>query len=188
MVLRYILIKFKIYLRMSEAAPRKRLFEAGQMKLLVLHFIAQSPKFSYDIIKDVANLVGGNYKPSTGTICPTLNYLEQQQYTRVEKQYTRVEISKDERKQYHITPQGLMHLQDHQSELDKIFERFNTRNQIQNNSEFLDIKRAMENLKMALRLKIQHENLTQAQVCMIAEKIDQAAVEITYLASQEVSQ
>lgn len=166
---------------MSEAAPRKRLFEAGQMKLLVLHFIAQSPKFSYDIIKDVANLVGGNYKPSTGTICPTLNYLEEQQYTRVE-------ISVDERKQYRITPQGLMHLQDHQSELDKIFERFNTRNQIQNNSEFLDIKRAMENLKMALRLKIQHENLTQAQVRMIAEKIDQAAVEITHLASQEVSQ
>lgn len=166
---------------MSEAAPRKRLFEAGQMKILVLHLIAQAPKFSYDIIKDVANLVGGNYKPSTGTICPTLNYLEQQQYTRVE-------ISLDERKQYHITPQGLIHLQDHQSELDKIFERFNTRSQIQNNSEFLDIKRAMENLKVALRLKIQHENLTQAQVRTIAEKIDQAAVEITHLANQEVSQ
>ncbi|WP_122898156.1 PadR family transcriptional regulator [Acinetobacter sp. B51(2017)] len=166
---------------MSEAAPRKRLFEAGQMKILVLHLIAQAPKFSYDIIKDVANLVGGNYKPSTGTICPTLNYLEQQQYTRVE-------ISPDERKQYHITPQGLIHLQDHQSELDKIFERFNTRSQIQNNSEFLDIKRAMENLKVALRLKIQHENLTQAQVRTIAEKIDQAAVEITHLANQEVSQ
>ena len=166
---------------MSDSPTRKRLFEAGQMKLLVLHFIAQNPKFSYDIIKDVANLVGGNYKPSTGTICPTLNYLEQQQYTRVE-------ISPDERKQYHITPQGLIHLQDHQSELDKIFERFNTRSQIQNNSEFLDIKRAMENLKVALRLKIQHENLTQAQVRTIAEKIDQAAVEITHLANQEVSQ
>lgn len=166
---------------MLDYTTRKRLFEAGQMKLLVLHFIAQNPKFSYDIIKDVANLVGGNYKPSTGTICPTLNYLEQQQYTRVE-------ISPDERKQYHITPQGLIHLQDHQSELDKIFERFNTRSQIQNNSEFLDIKRAMENLKVALRLKIQHENLTQAQVRTIAEKIDQAAVEITHLANQEVSQ
>lgn len=81
-----------------------------------------------------------------------------------------------------------MHLQDHQSELDKIFERFNTRSQIQNNIEFLDIKRAMDNLKMALRLKIQHENLTQAQVRTIAEKIDQTAVEITHLANQEVSE
>ena len=166
---------------MSEAAPRKRLFEAGQMKILVLHLIAQAPKFSYDIIKDVANLVGGNYKPSTGTICPTLNYLEEQQYTRVE-------ISPDKRNQYHITSQGLIHLQQNKSELDKVFQRFNTRHQIQNNSDFLDIKRAMENLKMALRLKIQHENLTQAQVRTIAEKIEQAAVEIIHLANEEVSE
>lgn len=67
----------------SKPTPRKRLFEAGQMKLLVLHFIAQSPKFSYDIIKDVASLVGGNYKPSTGTICPTIHYLEEHCYTEV---------------------------------------------------------------------------------------------------------
>ncbi len=81
-----------------------------------------------------------------------------------------------------------MHLQDHQSELDKIFERFNTRSQIQNNIEFLDIKRAMDNLKMALRLKIQHENLTQAQVRTIAEKIEQATVEIIHLANKEVNE
>jgi len=52
----------------SPAKPRKRLFETGEMKLLVLHFISQQLKYSYDIIKDVASLVGGNYKPSTGTI------------------------------------------------------------------------------------------------------------------------
>ena len=166
---------------MSDSPIRKRLFEAGQMKLLVLHFIAQAPKFSYDIIKDVSALVGGNYKPSTGTICPTINYLEEQQYTRVE-------ISVDERKQYHITAKGLSHLQDHQAELDKVLARFSTRNQIQNNSEFLDIKRAMENLKVALRLKIQHENLSPEQVRAIAQKIDQAAVDITHLQHAEVSQ
>lgn len=44
--------------------PRKRLFETDEIKLLVLSFIAQKPKFSYDIIKGVAKLVGGNYKPS----------------------------------------------------------------------------------------------------------------------------
>ena len=35
----------------SSKKPRKRLFEAGHMKLLVLHLIAQTPQFSYDIIK-----------------------------------------------------------------------------------------------------------------------------------------
>ena len=58
--------------------PRKRLFEAGHMKLLVLYLIAQAPQFSYDIIKEIGNIVGGGYSPSTGTIYPTLNYLEEQ--------------------------------------------------------------------------------------------------------------
>lgn len=155
----------------STLTPRKRLFEAGHMKLLVLHFIAQSPKFSYDIIKDVAALVGGNYKPSTGTICPTINYLE-------EHQYTQAELSADDRKQYRITPTGLQHLEENQETVKKILDRFNTRKQIQNDENYVDIKRAMENLKTSLRLKIQHCEITPEQVREIAEKIDQAAVDI----------
>ncbi|MCT8088972.1 PadR family transcriptional regulator [Acinetobacter sp. C_4_1] len=155
----------------SPVKIRKRLFEAGQMKLLVLHFIAQSPKFSYDIIKDVASLVGGNYKPSTGTICPTINYLE-------EHHYTEVKLSVDERKQYHITAKGLKHLATHQDEINKVLDRFNTRKQIQNNEHYVDIKRAMENLKTSLRLKIQHTELNPEQIREISGKIDQAAVEI----------
>ena len=158
----------------STPTPRKRLFEAGQMKLLVLHFIAQSPKFSYDIIKDVAALVGGNYKRSTGTICPTINYLE-------EHHYAEVKLSVDERKQYHITDKGLKHLAAHQQEVNKVLDRFNTRKQIQNNEQFIDIKRAMENLKTSLRLKLSHAELSSKDVQKIAEQIDQAAANITRL-------
>ncbi len=158
----------------STPTPRKRLFEAGEMKLLVLHFIAQTPKFSYDIIKDVASLVGGNYKPSTGTICPTINYLEEQHYTEIK-------LSVDERKQYHITAQGLKHLAAHQDEVNKILDRFNTRKQIQNNEQLIDIKRAMENLKTSLRLKLSHAELSSKEVQKIAEQIDQAAANITRL-------
>lgn len=158
----------------STEKPRKRLFEAGEMKLLVLHFISQQPKYSYDIIKDVANLVGGNYKPSTGTICPTINHLEEQQYTRIE-------MTEDERKQYHITALGQAHLAEHQQTVQKTLTRFSIRQQIQTNEQYGDIKRAMENLKTSLRLKIQHSELTDDQVRKIAEYIDQAAVEIARL-------
>ena len=80
----------------SPAKTRKRLFEAGHMKLLVLHLISQAPKFSYDIIKDVGAIVGGGYSPSTGTIYPTLNYLEEQQYIHAE-------LNAEDRKQYSVT-------------------------------------------------------------------------------------
>lgn len=151
---------------------RKRLFEAGEMKLLVLNFISIQPKFSYDIIKDIANLVGGNYKPSTGTICPTINYLEEQQYIVAE-------LNAEERKQYSITASGMQHLVDEQSTLETILTRFNTRKQIQSNEKYIDINRAMENLKASLRLKILHSELSAEQVREIADKIDQAAVEIS---------
>lgn len=154
------------------AKTRKRLFEAGHMKLLVLHLISQAPKFSYDIIKDVGAIVGGGYSPSTGTIYPTLNYLEEQQYIHAE-------LNAEDRKQYSITQSGSEHLEAEKSTVEKILCHFDTRKQIHNNEQYVDIKRAMENLKASLRIKIQHSELTPEQVYAIAEKIDQAAVEIS---------
>lgn len=160
--------------------PRKRLFEAGEMKLIVLHFISQQPKFSYDIIKDVSNLVGGNYKPSTGTICPTINYLEEQQYTQVQ-------LTEDERKQYHITPKGLEHLQQQQELLSKVLSRFYARQQIQTNSDYVAIKNAMEQLKIALRQHIQNPQLKAKTIVEIADQIQQAAQNIQQLGEEKSS-
>ncbi|AUX90067.1 PadR family transcriptional regulator [Acinetobacter sp. ACNIH1] len=159
--------------RESPAKPRKRLFEAGEMKLLVLHFIAQAPKYSYDIIKDVAALVGGDYKPSTGTICPTINYLEEQQYTQMV-------MSADERKQYHITGKGREHLEYSQETLQKVLSRFETRRRIQEDERYIDIHNSIENLKVSLRFKLQNE-LRPEQLSDIAAQIEQAANNIRQL-------
>ena len=157
----------------SAAKPRKRLFEAGEMKLLVLHFIAQQPKFSYDIIKEVAALVGGGYKPSTGTICPTINYLEEQQYTQVV-------MSADERKQHHITDKGREHLTDSQETLQRVLSRFETRRRIQEDEHYIDIYNSMESLKASLRFKLQNE-LSPEQISDIAAQIELAAINIHQL-------
>lgn len=158
----------------SIAVPKRRLFEAGQMKLLVLHLIAQQPKYGYEIIKEVGEVVGGGYCPSTGTIYPTLNYLEQHAYVKSQ-------MTDAERKQYQICLAGLDYLEAQQEQLKKMLCRFDTRRQIHNNQQYLEIKRAMENLKAALRLKIQHSELNVEQVIQIAAHIDQAAVNITRL-------
>ena len=156
------------------AVHRKRLFEAGEMKLLVLYFVAQKPKFSYDVIKDVACLVGGNYKPSTGTICPTFNHLEEQQYVEAH-------ICEDERKQYHITAKGQSHLAQQQDKVQKVLDRFSMRKRIQSDEQYVDIKRAMENLKTSLRLRLQGTELSQDQIREVADKIDLAAIQISRL-------
>ena len=162
------------HLEIAPVLRKQRLFEAGQMKLLVLHLISFAPKYGYDLIKEVGEIVGGGYCPSAGTIYPTLNYLEEQQFVQVA-------LDGAERKQYRITTLGLKHLEAEQANVEKILSRFDTRKKIQNNEQYLDIKRAMENLKASLKLKIQHSELSAEQIRVIAEQIDQAAVNIARL-------
>lgn len=153
---------------------RGRLFESGRMKLLVLHLIQQSPKHGYEIIKEIGDLVGDGYSPSAGTIYPTLNWLEDMSFVAIEN-------TEADRKQYHITQEGIAHLQQQQTITQKLLEKLQTRREIHNNDQLLDIHRAMENLKTSLRLKLKNQDFNPEQVRQIAEKIDQAAVEITRL-------
>ncbi len=148
---------------------RGRLFESGRMKLLVLHLIQQSPKHGYEIIKEISDLVGGVYSPSAGTIYPTLTSLEEMNF---------ISLLDAERKQYQVTEYGEAYLKEQQEMLDGLLEKLRLRREIHNNGQLIEIHRAMENLKTALRLKLNIADLQQEQIYQIAEKIDQAAIAI----------
>ncbi|MBK0065249.1 MULTISPECIES: PadR family transcriptional regulator [unclassified Acinetobacter] len=148
---------------------RGRLFESGRMKLLVLHLIQQSPKHGYEIIKEISDLVGGDYSPSAGTIYPTLTNLEEMKL---------ISLLDTERKQYQVTEEGTVYLNQQQDMLTALLEKLRLRREIHGNDQLIDIHRAMENLKTALRLKLNVADLKAEHIHQIAEKIDQAAVEI----------
>ena len=148
---------------------RGRLFEAGRMKLLVLHLIQENPKHGYEIIKEISDLVGEGYTPSAGTIYPTLTSLEGMNL---------INLLDVERKQYQITEVGEAYLTEQQDKLTELLEKLRLRREIHSNDELIEIHRAMENLKTALRLKLNSIGLQQEQIYQIAEKIDQAAVAI----------
>lgn len=159
----------------SDHTPRRnRLFENGHLKLLVLHLIQLAPKHGYDIIKEISDIVGGGYTPSAGTIYPTLSYLEDMQFVEVEN-------NPNHRKKYQITHIGQQHLEQQQTQLQNVLEHLETRREIQNHQHYLDIYRAMENLKTALRMTVKKPNLSTEQVREIAAYIDHAAVEISHL-------
>lgn len=62
--------------------------------------------------------------------------------------------------------------------LSALLEKLRVKREIHNNDDLIDIHRAMENLKTALRLKLNVSDLSQHQIHQIAEKIDQAAIAI----------
>lgn len=148
---------------------RGRLFEAGRMKILVLHLIQQNPKHGYEIIKEISDLVGDGYTPSAGTIYPTLTSLEEMNL---------INLLDLERKQYQITKVGEAYLTEQQDKLNELLEKLRLRREIHSNDELIEIHRAMENLKTALRLKLNSAGLQQEHIYQIAQKIDQAAVAI----------
>lgn len=148
---------------------RGRLFESGRMKLLVLHLIQQNPKHGYEIIKEISELVGDGYTPSAGTIYPTLTSLEEMSC---------ISLLDAERKQYQVTEYGETYLKDQQEMLTALLEKLRIRREIHNNDQLIEIHRAMENLKTALRLKLNIADLQQEQIYKIAEKIDQVAIAI----------
>src|SRR4051794_8315432 len=53
----------------------RRMFESGELRLVLLKLIADSPRHGYDCIRELEELTGGEYAPSPGVIYPTLSLL-----------------------------------------------------------------------------------------------------------------
>ncbi len=160
-----------------QARRRERMFEAGGLKLLALHLIAQQPSHGYDIIRAIGELVGGEYTPSPGTIYPTLSYL-------VDMGHATSSDLEGGRKQYAITTEGLQALKDQDEALQTLLARLERGKDREGRKRPAPLVRALENFKTALRLKLdgqpgaRAETLTPAQIEALASILDQAALQI----------
>ena len=52
----------------------------GDIKFLILEVLAQGPRHGYDIITELENKSNGRYRPSAGSVYPTLQLLEEGGY------------------------------------------------------------------------------------------------------------
>jgi len=151
---------------------RGRMFDAGDLKLLVLKILQQAPSHGYEVIKAIGDRVGGDYSPSPGTIYPTLTLLE-------DLGFIKATTPDSPRKQYALTPEGEAHLGEQAEVLQRIEARLTQTRDQARARRVPDIQRAMENLKTALRLRFESDTPPDAETLrQIAETIDRAAVEI----------
>lgn len=146
-----------------------RFFAHGDLRLVVLHLIAEKPRHGYEIIKAIEESVGGAYSPSPGVIYPTLTLLEELGYVTVS---TEADSGK---KLQTITPQGQAYLDANRPALDTLLARMAEANATQGGEPAPQILRAMENLKFALRLRLSRGALSQAQTDAVAAALDAAA-------------
>ncbi|WP_428246490.1 PadR family transcriptional regulator [Ferrovibrio sp.] len=143
----------------------RRLFDYGELRLLLLAMIGDAPRHGYELIKAIEERFGGSYSPSPGVIYPTLAWLD-------DMSYARIEAEAGSRKRYHITPEGEAFLTANRAAVDALLSR-------QGSSEGrgsvpAPVVRAMENLKLALRLRLRQGPLDAAAAEKIASALDAA--------------
>ncbi|KDE20553.1 PadR family transcriptional regulator [Acetobacter aceti 1023] len=149
---------------------RSRLFDYGEIRLLVLKLISEKPTYGYELIKDIEEKFGGSYTPSPGVIYPTLTWLEEAGYIRPSEG--------ESRKNYQITTEGEAYLTANRAGLDEILSRaaaVEPEGRGGRKNIPMPVLRAMENLKMALRLRLRNGGLDPEAEEKIAALLDEAA-------------
>lgn len=153
---------------------RQRFFGHGELRLVMLDILAQNASHGYELIKAIENLTQGNYTPSPGVIYPTLDLLADQGFVSIDEE-------ESGRKKISITAAGTVWLAEQQESLAHIYERVKARcvgYQLRKNPQ---MKRALENFKAVLDLKVNQENVSAAQLKQIVGVIDRAALEISQM-------
>jgi DNA-binding PadR family transcriptional regulator len=149
----------------------RRFFAHGDLRLVILRLIAEKPRHGYEIIKEIEERVAGAYSPSPGVIYPTLTLLE-------ELGYVAVTPGDGARKQHAITEEGQAFLAANRQAVEGLFARMEEASQARGGGPSPQIVRAMENLKLALRLRLGRGPLSEAQVTAVAAALDAAATSV----------
>lgn len=148
-----------------------RFFESGDLRLVLLRLIAERPRHGYELMEEIETRLGGAYRPSPGTIYPTLTLLE-------ELGQIAVSATEGAKKLYAVTPEGERVLAEQKAEADALVARMDAAGGEAPAAGKLQILRAMHNLKLALRLRLGRGNLSEEQLRRIVEAIDATATRI----------
>ncbi|MDO9707199.1 PadR family transcriptional regulator [Paracraurococcus lichenis] len=146
-----------------------RFFASGDLRLVILQLIAEKPRHGYELIKGIEERVGGAYSPSPGVIYPTLTLLE-------DLGHVAAEAGEGGGKRLHrITEEGRAFLEANRPAVEALLARMAEAGRRHGGEPAPQVLRAMENLKMALRLRLGRGPLTEEQANAIAAALDAAA-------------
>jgi DNA-binding PadR family transcriptional regulator len=95
--------------------PGERFFGRGDLKYVILELLKDQPRHGYDIIRALEARMRGYYRPSPGSVYPTLQMLEDLGYV--------TSTQHEGKKVYTITDAGRGYLEEQKSTVDDIRDR-----------------------------------------------------------------
>jgi DNA-binding PadR family transcriptional regulator len=150
---------------------RRRMFESGELRLVLLKLIADEPRHGYDLIRAIEEMTGGEYAPSPGVVYPTLTLLQDMGL---------IDEAEGEgsRKPFQVTDSGRSYLDERSEEADELIERLQELAPGERHGAGQAIGRAVKNLMTALSHRIGRDGLDDDLLHEIAAILDEAAQRI----------
>jgi DNA-binding PadR family transcriptional regulator len=146
---------------------RERMFDAGDMKLVILKLLAEQPSYGYQLIKTMEQRLAGGYTPSAGVIYPTLTMLEEEGLA--------IASIENGRKVYSVTAEGQEYLKANRRQVDELFERLEETGRNFARGRSPEIRKAFMNLRSAVIARVSRQGVTSEQIQKISEAINAAA-------------
>jgi DNA-binding PadR family transcriptional regulator len=148
----------------------RRMFEGGELRLVLLKLIADEPRHGYDLIRAVEEMTGGEYAPSPGVVYPTLTLLQDMGL---------IEEAPGEgpRKPFQVTDEGRQYLDERAEEIEALLERLEDLKP-RHSDAGPAIGRAVKNLMTALSHRVGRDGFNDDLLHEIAGVLDEAAQKI----------
>lgn len=158
----------------AKAKRRARVFRRGELRLVLLHLVSQEPRHGYDLIQQIEELTGGHYAPSPGIVYPTLTLM-------ADMDLIDEKVDDSGKKVYSIADAGTTLLAEEEKHVADILARLEGIAQMDQAVDGASIRRAVGNMKSAIRIRLADEEKGSEKILDVAAIIDEAASKIERL-------
>jgi DNA-binding PadR family transcriptional regulator len=152
----------------------RRMFDGGELRLVLLKLIADQPRHGYDLIRAIEEMTGGHYAPSPGVVYPTLTML-------LDMGYIEEAPAEGARKLFRVTEEGQGYLAAKAQEVEGLLERLTAVGARERRHGATPVGRAMANLGAVIGQRLHREDLAHDTLHDMAAIIDEAAQRIERL-------
>ncbi len=162
--------------RGGRGGRRRRQFDSAELRLILLHLIAEQPRHGYDLIRAIEEMSGGAYAPSPGLVYPTLTMLQDMGH---------IEEAPGEgsRRNFSATAEGRAWLEERRDEADALLARLAELGAKRRRTGGAPIGRAVSNLLAAIWHRVTRDDMNDEALHDIAAILDEAAQKIERLKS-----
>ena len=152
---------------------RRRPLGHGDLRLLLLSLINETPRHGYDLIREIETRTSGAYVPSPGVIYPALETLLDLGWVKAE--------TDGSKRSFSVTPEGAEALEAEAETLEAIEDRLSALSESERPEDLSDVRAAMRRLRHTVIATVRQRGTSEDQRAKIAAVLASAQDEISNL-------